>query len=246
MTSFEVAPFEKRAGLAKQPYRSGLFWKEGGACREAYDNGAFLLTFAYETVHLYSFIFDDEWDCFVLTFPCGMTCSLVTWLADLWHDSFILCPVMYFTWELPVSQWIITSFLHSHVTWLAHLWHDSFILCPVMYFTWELPVSQWIITSFIHSHVTWLAHLWHDSFILRPVIYFTWELPVSQWINPLAALQFWEKLLGKWCYLTQFALYNGASNNRLKVSRMADECYDTVLNGESVAWVITRIWGGYD
>ena len=208
MTSFEVAPFEKRAGLAKQPYRSGLFWKEGGACREAYDNGAFLLTFAYETVHLYSFIFDDEWDCFVLTFPCGMTCSLVTWLADLWHDSFILC--------------------------------------PVMYFTWELPVSQWIITSFIHSHVTWLAHLWHDSFILRPVIYFTWELPVSQWINPLAALQFWEKLLGKWCYLTQFALYNGASNNRLKVSRMADECYDTVLNGESVAWVITRIWGGYD
>jgi len=220
MTSFEVAPFEKRAGLAKEPYRSGFFWKEGGACREAYINGAFSLTFAYETVHLS--------------------------LAHLWHDSFMLCPVMYFTWELPVSQWIITSFLHSHVTWLAHLWHDSFILCPVMYFTWELPVSQWIITSFIHSHVTWLAHLWHDSFILRPVIYFTWELPVSQWINPLAALQFWEKLLGKWCYLTQFALYNGASNNRLKVSRMADECYDTVLNGESVAWVITRIWGGYD
>ena len=78
-----------------------------------------------------------------------LTALCVTWLIQLWHDSFV-----HLDDYLDLSEFkcmyvqVLGRFSKMFVWfWLLHVWHDSFI-CDMT-----------------HSYVTWLIHMWHDSFI---------------------------------------------------------------------------------
>jgi hypothetical protein len=77
--------------------------------------------------------------CFFLVALC------VTWLIQLWHDSFV-----HLDDYLDLSEFkcmyvqVLGRFSKMFVWfWLLHVWHDSFI-CDMT-----------------HSYVTWLIHMWH-------------------------------------------------------------------------------------
>jgi len=106
---------------------------------------------------------------------CGMNCSYVTWLMNMWRDSWI-CDVThwYRRWLIYSYVWyelFIRDVTHWYLTWLMDMWCDSWIGDVTHgYVTWLM--DMWRHSS-IHMCVTWL--IWcHPHSLSRIVTYITW------------------------------------------------------------------------
>ena len=116
---------------------------------------------------------------------CDLTRLHVTWLLQVWRNSFICHGPL----TRDMTRWQVMWLIHLHVAWLIDIWRDSFVrdvICSSMtrlihmsrpIYRWcdiltrdvthsfTCGMTRWHVTWLADSYMTWILNMWHDSFV---------------------------------------------------------------------------------